>query len=393
MRILFVQYAGDYREASLRLRRGGPELYYAQKYSVNFVANLLEKASEVAVICCITSEIYDEVLPSGVRAIGLGLLAGFSTKLLFPLIRNLKPTHLVLRFPDSKLLQFVVKQRIDTIALLADSFSAETFRAKWRNYKTGRALSQLGIRWVANHNVSASRSLAKIGVSPDKIVPYDFPATISPAQQAPKTLPRKTEPWKLFFIGELSVNKGLGDLLDAVTLLKSQEFAVELDVVGNDKEGVFARIAQAKGIAQSVNFLGYISNADVVPYMRKADAVIVPSRHKYPEGFPLTIYHVLCSRTPLIASDHPMFLPSLTHGIDAQIFQAGNPEALAIAIKNLLSDPNLYEAISLGSLSAWEKLQVPVLWSDMIERWISGSAEDSDWIFKHRLSSGLYDDR
>jgi hypothetical protein len=40
MRLLFVQYGGDYREAVERFAAGGGETYYAQKYSVDAVAEI-----------------------------------------------------------------------------------------------------------------------------------------------------------------------------------------------------------------------------------------------------------------------------------------------------------------------------------------------------------------
>jgi glycosyltransferase involved in cell wall biosynthesis len=391
MRVVFVQYAGDYREASLRLENGGPEYYYAQRHTVEYVASLLAIAEEVAVICLVTNEAYEEVLPNGVRAIGMGKAGGSNTDEIIPIVERLAPSRLVLRFPDITLLKHAAKRGIDTIAVLADSFQARSIGNRWYNYKTARALKHPCIRWVANHNVTASKSLVRIGVSAEKIIPYDFPATISPANQSPKELGKKANGWKLFYIGELSNGKGLGDLIDAVDILNKKGLPIRLDIVGRDKEGLFATLVRSKGLAEIVSFVGLIPNVDVVPEMQKADAVIVPSRHEYPEGFPLTIYHALCSRTPLIASDHPMFLPTLTHGVNAQIFKAGDAFALANAAEELFANPRLYADISKGTLAAWERLQVPVQWVDVIGRWISGSSDDSDWLHRHRLGSGLYD--
>jgi hypothetical protein len=42
-RVLVVQYMGDYREAVERFDRGGAETYYAQRYSVNIMANESKK--------------------------------------------------------------------------------------------------------------------------------------------------------------------------------------------------------------------------------------------------------------------------------------------------------------------------------------------------------------
>ena len=45
--------------------------------------------------------------------------------------------------------------------------------------------------------------------------------------------------------------------------------------------------------------------------MSAHDIVIVPSRHDYPEGLPMTIYEALAMRTPLVVSDHPMIKAGL----------------------------------------------------------------------------------
>ena len=74
MRLVIVQYAGDYAEAFQRLGKGGSETYYAQKYSVDAVTEMAKRAEveSLTVICCMTPEFEDVVLENGVRAIGCG---------------------------------------------------------------------------------------------------------------------------------------------------------------------------------------------------------------------------------------------------------------------------------------------------------------------------------
>jgi hypothetical protein len=72
MRLTIVQYAGDYREAFNRLRRGGKQTYQAQLYSVDFVGEIAKRVEDLTVICALTEEAYDGILPNGVRAIGGG---------------------------------------------------------------------------------------------------------------------------------------------------------------------------------------------------------------------------------------------------------------------------------------------------------------------------------
>jgi glycosyltransferase involved in cell wall biosynthesis len=124
--------------------------------------------------------------------------------------------------------------------------------------------------------------------------------------------------------------------------------------------------------------------------MRESDIVLVPSRHEYPEGFPLAITHALCARTPIIASDHPMFLHNLKDSVSAMIFLAANPSALSDCIKKLLLNPELYWSLSVESYETWKRLQIPVKWADMIKHWLNNSPENKQWLFDHRLSSGRY---
>jgi len=125
--------------------------------------------------------------------------------------------------------------------------------------------------------------------------------------------------------------------------------------------------------------------------MRDADVVLIPSRHEYPEGLPLTIYEALAARTPIVASDHPMFRGALVHQRSALIFPAGESEALAAAIRRLGADRTLYAQLSANSSAAWEALQLPVTWGELIERWLSDEPADREWLLEHRLNSGLYD--
>ena len=125
--------------------------------------------------------------------------------------------------------------------------------------------------------------------------------------------------------------------------------------------------------------------------MRGADAVVIPSRHEYPEGLPLTIYEALAARTPIIASDHPMFRGALVDEESALIFPETNIVSLASAIARLSTDHSLYRRLSANSERAWQALQLHVTWGDLMERWLADTPIDRQWLFERRLVSGLYD--
>jgi len=391
VRLLFVQYAGDYREAFQRLATGGGETYYAQKYSVDTVGEICKEIKEAAVLCCMTAEPYNEVLSNGVRAIGAGFNGEIQVEQLIKLIEEYNPTHLVVRTAILEVFDWAIKHKIKTIATFAESINTKGLRRKLRTYLLTRLLNNEQVEWVGAYRINSSHLFEKIGVKADKIIPWEFLVNDTPASFSPKTLPLNERPWTLFYVGAVIEAKGVGDVLDAIAQLRAKNFPVRLRIAGRSENDYFINKARQLQIEDCIEFLGVVQNKAVLPLMREADVVLVPSHHDYPEGLPLAITDALCTRTPIITSDHPMFLENLKDGVNAMIFQAGNPNALSGCIEKLLSNPELYSSLSVTSSETWERLQTPVKWADMIHHWLDDSPQNRQWLFDYRLASGRYD--
>jgi len=390
MRLLIVQYAGDYREAVQRFAKGEDETYYAQKYSVDAVAEIGQRIEEAVVICCMTTEPYNEVLQNGVRAIGAGFKQKIEVKKLLKLIEEQNPTHLIARTPIREVFQWAIQRNIQILAVFAESISTKSIKSNLRNYLLTKLLNKKQVKYVCTYGVNSSILFKKIGVNPEKIIPWDFILSLTPGSYLPKNLQREDE-LKLFYVGSLIEPKGVGDILESLAILRAKDLPVSLTIVGQDETGFFTNKAKKLNVEDFVSFLGIVPNKFIVDLMRESDVVLVPSRHEYPEGFPLTIHHALCARTPIIASDHPMFRNSLEHGLNAMIFPAGNSAVLADCIEKLHSNSALYLKLSTASYDTWNQLQIPVKWADLIKRWLCDSHENQQWLFDHRLSSGRYD--
>ena len=390
MRVLFIQYAGDYREAVRNLAQGKGDNYYAQQYSVDAVAGIAKSGNDVATLCCLTDTSYDEVLENGVRAIGAGFSTDVDAKEILKLVKNYDPTHIIARTPIREVLNWAIENNVKVIATLADSFTVEGLKDRIQNYRLARLLNNKGVTWVGNHGVTASTELEKIGVKASKIVPWDWPHEVTPSDYTPKTLPTQKTVWDVVFVGAITELKGIGDILEAIAILKSEGISVQLKAIGRGDLETYINRARELKIEDSVEFLGLIPNKNIIPTMRAADVVLIPSRDRYPEGFPMTIYEALCARTPIIASSHPMFREKLIDQTNALIFPSGNSAALAHSIKKLTSSPDLYENLSMSSATAWNSLQIPVKWADLVNRWLSNSPTDRQWLTSNTLSSGRY---
>ncbi|MCU0527387.1 MAG: glycosyltransferase [Elainella sp. Prado103] len=391
MRLLIVQYIGDYREAFQRFAAGEEETYYAQKYSVDFVAKLGQQVEQVGVLCCITTEVYDEVLENGVRAIGAGFQGEVNFDQIVQKIAQFRPTHLVINTPVRKLLKWVTEQQLAALVVIADSFQATNLKTRITNFLLSRRLNHPNIHWVCNHGVTASDSLQKLGVNPNKIIPWDWPHRITPRQFEPKCLSAKPDGYDLVYVGSISETKGVGDAIRAVAKLRSDQFPVRLKLAGRGEIAPFKSLAEQLNLTDHIEFLGLVPNPKIVHLMRSADLVLVPSRPEYPEGFPMTIYESLCSRTPVVASTHPMFVKRLQHRSNAMLFRASDPAACADSIREALSQPDLYHQISQATEATWQRLQLPVQWGTLIQRWLENNPENHHWLYQHRLASGQYD--
>lgn len=385
-RLIFVQFAGDYREAVKRFSEGGDETYYAQKYSVNVVAESIDLVDEVATLCCMTEEYYNEVLENGVRAIGAGFKDKIHTNFLLQLLEAYQPTHIVIRAPLRGVIRWSIQHKLKILLTLADSFGLPRFKTMFQNYQLSQLLNHKQVDWVGNHGIASSKSLKKIGVDAKKVIPWDWPHPVSPHLFPVKDLPTSQNIWTLVYVGGIQLNKGFEDILTAIATLTLRGLPVQLKAAGIGDVDLFIQKSHELNVSGCISFLGSVPNGEIISLMRDADLVLVPSRHEYPEGFPMTIYEALCSRTPLVVSDHPMFLDTLIHDVNALIFPAGNAIALAENIERLLSSPELYARLSAASCETWQKLQLTAKWGDMIHHWLRDTEIDRQWLRSCSLS-------
>lgn len=382
-RLLIVQYAGDYREADRLRRASGEEIYYGHGYVLDQLTALKAQHDAVGFLCALAPE-YWETLENGVTVIGADANPDRNPAPVLALIERFAPTHLIVFGPMLPLIRWGLEHPVRLGVIMADSFANIYYR--WVRFRTlPRLLNDPRVTLVANHGANAARALVGIGVRPDKVLAWDFPHHRSPDMQPCKG-GAGGSPYTLLYVGSISAKKGVGDLVRAVALLKDR-VDVRLDVAGVGATDKFAALAERLGVGDRVTFLGLVPNGAIPAMMQAADAVVVPSRHSFPEGLPLTLFEGLASRTPVIASDHPMFRGHLEHERSALLFTAAKPRALADAIARLMTDPALYARLSQGSAAAWARMQNPVKWGEMIGRWVRDDADDRAWLAAHTVAA------
>lgn len=375
-RLVVVQFGGDYRPVVFE----GLETYFGQIQFIATLESFVAKDVEVTLVTGLSPEPYDVRSPNGLRLIALGRDPHADPRALCQLVREIDPTHLVVHFPLTPLIRDAAGRYPHVMVVLADSFLSRKLRDRWFTRKLVHALRHERIRWVGNHNLPASMHLAQLGVPRRKIIPWDWrrptpdfePRVFGPRQQL-----------NVLFVGQLSVHKGATDLVRAVDLASARGLDVHLTLAGGGDEGV-RDLVVSSGLERRVTVLGPVVHQQIAELMRSADAVVVPSWHSYSEALPLVIYEALEACTPLIVSDHPMFVSAL--GDDgALVVPAQEPERLTDAF-GLLLDHELATRLSATSPDAWSRIQIDTSWDQVIRAWFV-DGEDSPILVGAALST------
>ena len=381
--LVMLQFAGDHREAYQRLADGGVEHYHAQRYCVDAVSDLKRRHPRLAVtvVTLVTTDRHDEVLPDGVRAVGLGLDGdALDHAAIVRTLESLRPTELVLRTANRQALQWALDRGVEVFALLAESLARSSWRMRWRAFRTSRLLADPRVRFVAAYGRTSANGYARLGIARSKIVPWDFLLETTPVAPARHLVASPADGLRLFFAGALDPAKGVDDLLHAHARLVREGLPVRLGLAGVGDLARYEALARSIGSAESVEFLGRIPASQIEVRMAQAHAVVVPSRHEYPEGFPLVIHHALRTSTPLVTSDHPMFGEVLRHGENAMVFRSGDPDQLAAHLRALLTDGELYARLSARAGPTWRALRLPVKWADVLHAWADRELGGDAWL-------------
>ncbi len=139
----------------------------------------------------------------------------------------------------------------------------------------------------------------------------------------------------LAFAGRLMAAKALDVALEAVQRIP----AVALVVVGDGPDrGQLERMSTELGLDGRVRFVGVRPREDVLRILSAADVAVLSSRW---ENFPHLVVEALAVGTPVIATAVGG-VPEIVHdGENGLLVPAGDPDALAAAIRRLVDDDEL----------------------------------------------------
>lgn len=137
----------------------------------------------------------------------------------------------------------------------------------------------------------------------------------------------------ILYVGRLTREKGVGDLVEAFSKVYSQR--AELWIVGRGPEERRLRgLANKVGEEKKIRFFGFVPYSDTPSIYKRADIFVHPG--KWLEPFGRTILEAMLAKVPIITSDSGA--PPIIVGDSGIIFKTGSILELAKSLEMLIED-------------------------------------------------------
>jgi glycosyltransferase involved in cell wall biosynthesis len=165
-------------------------------------------------------------------------------------------------------------------------------------------------------------------------------ATEIPAHVRSFVPPAAGEPWCIGYFGQLYPLQGVDVLLRAIALLPAN---VRLEVIGgrNDHISDLRCLAEQTGVSRRVTFHGFVPPPEVPEKASQAHIFVLPclAEKKMPYVAHTKLYEYLALGRPVVAADVPSIREEIHNGSNGVLFRAGDPNALAAALCQVMSAP------------------------------------------------------
>ena len=169
----------------------------------------------------------------------------------------------------------------------------------------------------------------------------------------------------LGFLGRMDEpRKGLDVLLRAFETLGGQRPGLRLLIAGpGDREDVIEKVPAS--LRERVILLGQVSEDDKARVYHSVDVFCAPNTGG--ESFGIVLAEAMAAGAPIAASDLDAFRQVLRGGRAGELFETGDPDALAAAAGRLLDDRQRRALLSAAASEAVRAYDWPVVARDVVQ--------------------------
>jgi glycosyltransferase involved in cell wall biosynthesis len=140
-------------------------------------------------------------------------------------------------------------------------------------------------------------------------------------------------------LSNLQPSKGIEDVIDALSLINTEQQNLLLTVVGRWRdEGTKTRCLQKVNEQKlPVTFAGPVYGEEKLEYFSKADVFVFPPRA--PEGHPLVLVEAMAAGLPIVSTDQGAITESVIDNENGFIVEPKRPEQIAEKLSWLIKHP------------------------------------------------------
>jgi len=149
---------------------------------------------------------------------------------------------------------------------------------------------------------------------------------------------RTKENINVIFLGRLSANKGIYDLLKVMSLVLEKEPYVRFVLCGDGDIDNCRLICEQQGFSDKVIFCGWVYGQKKIDEIRNADVFVLPS---YNEGLPVSILEAMSAGLPIVSTNVGGIPNIIKDGINGFLFKPGDVKAIADGIIKFARDGEL----------------------------------------------------
>ncbi len=138
------------------------------------------------------------------------------------------------------------------------------------------------------------------------------------------------------YLGRILWDKGIGELIEAIKVLREKYSFLEVNFLGMIDKGNPAGVSQSQiqewvkeGL---IKYLGEV--IDVRPFLDSCDCVILPS---YREGIPKALLEASAMELPVITTDVPGCRDTVEHGVTGFLVKVKDSNALTKAMEDVIT--------------------------------------------------------
>ena len=160
----------------------------------------------------------------------------------------------------------------------------------------------------------------------------------------------KDDKKQIVFVGALTKNKGVYDLIDAYRMINDN--SIKYVFIGSGDVNELKNLGNKNGIGDQLIFKGNVSDEEKIKTLMESNIFVLPS---YAEGQPLAILEAMCSGLPIISTNIGSIPEIIKEGVNGFIVDPGDTQALSEKIRYLIENENESKNISKNNYETARK--------------------------------------